>query len=142
MEIRTLDDVKRLNQFLTQKVKAGQPVILSVENHQGPTAKQIRAINALVRDLAREVAALSDPNYHVTPGEFREMIMDMFLGDYLSLMPDGSVEVNKASFQNGTNKSEINDTIEAIIEYYSSNYGLNACIKDSSKPACDIKVVA
>lgn len=132
VEIHTLEDVERVNVFLTKKVLAKQPVRLSVENHASPSDAQIAAINGLVRSLFREhITAVSSFDEILSPADFRELILDLFMGDYLEVLPDGTITTNKASFKYGTNKHELSQTIDYIIHYFASNHGLNVEVKGS-----------
>lgn len=139
MEIHTLDDVERLTEYLKKKVEAKQPVILSVENHEGPTSSQIRAINALTRSLFRELVSnnerLSDL---ISATDFRNLILDLFMGEYFELMPDGSVTINKPSFKFGTTRRELSETIDYVLKYFESNYGLSASIMKDKAPFSEL----
>lgn len=127
VEIRSEIDIKRLSNYLKKRLNNGDVVSVNLEQIDAPTNRQLRTINVLPRELARQ--SLMRGFDGMSADDFRDLIVNLFLSDYFELLPDGTLTIKKASFKHGLTKYELNRIIEAVIEYFNSEFGFDLYIR-------------
>ena len=130
MIIRNKDDINHLNAFLEKSLKDKKSIDVSVVELDCPTAGQIRLINALIRDLAKQ-SLQRGSGLLIKAIYWKQYICDLFLSDYFELQPDGSLKNKKASFKHGISKEQLNDVISNMIIYFNEEFGYDLSVKKS-----------
>lgn len=132
MLIKNSKDLEKLIEILQSRLDAGLSTDIHTADVAGPSERQIKCLNAIIRDLSNQSISRGF-GHKIEPGAFKELIYDMFIGPYAETLPDGTIRWNKPSAKHGMDVQQMNAVLAQIIYVFNNDYNFDLSIKKTDK---------